>query len=87
MGFLDQSGVTGGRLDPYNVHALFVNMDNMWLERFGNFDYLVDTYVNTVNPYHQQESNVRSNTHNVHPSVTPSATLQLKYRLHPYEGI
>ena len=31
----DQSGVTGGGLDPYNVHALFVNMDNMWTERFG----------------------------------------------------
>ena len=33
---LDQLGVTGGGLDPYNVHALFVNMDNMWTERFGN---------------------------------------------------
>ena len=29
MSLLDQSGVTGGGLDPYNVHALFVNMDNM----------------------------------------------------------
>ena len=29
------------RLDPYNVHALFVNMDNMWTERFGNYDCLV----------------------------------------------
>ena len=34
-----QSGVTGGELDPYN--ALFVNMDNMWTERFGNYDCLV----------------------------------------------
>ena len=41
MSLLDQSGVTGGGLDPYNVHALFVNMDNMWMERFGNYDYLV----------------------------------------------
>ena len=39
MNFLDQSGVTGGGLDPYN--ALFVNMDNMWMERFGNYDCLV----------------------------------------------
>ena len=30
---------------------------------------------------------VRSNTHKVHPSVTPSAALQLKCRLHPHEGI
>ena len=29
--------VTGGGLDPYNVHALFVIMDNMWMERFGNY--------------------------------------------------
>ena len=36
MSLLDQSGVTGGGLDPYNVHILFVNMDNMWTERFGN---------------------------------------------------
>ena len=36
MGLLDQSGVTGGGLDPYGVHVLFVNMDNMWTERFGN---------------------------------------------------
>ena len=36
---LDQSGVTGGGLDPYN--AFFVNMNNMWTERFGNYDYLV----------------------------------------------
>ena len=41
MSLLDQSGVTGGGLDPYNVHALFVNMDNMWTERFGNYDCLV----------------------------------------------
>ena len=41
MSLLDQSGVTGGELDPYNVHALFVNMDNMWTERFGNYDCLV----------------------------------------------
>ena len=40
MILLDQSDVTGGGLDPYNVHALFVNMDNMWTERFGNYDYL-----------------------------------------------
>ena len=38
---LDQSGVTGGGFDPYNVHALFINMDNMWTERFGNYDCLV----------------------------------------------
>ena len=30
---------------------------------------------------------VRSNTHNVHSSVTPSAALQLKHRLCPHEGI
>ena len=36
-----QSGVTGGGLDPYNVHVLFVNMDNMWMERFRNYDFLV----------------------------------------------
>ena len=41
MSLLGQSGVTGGRLDPYNVHALFVNMDNMWTERFGNYNCLV----------------------------------------------
>ena len=41
MSLLDQSGVTGGGLDPYNVHALFVNMDNMWTERFVNYDCLV----------------------------------------------
>ena len=36
MCLLDQSGVTGGWLDPYNVHALFVNiMYNTWTERFG----------------------------------------------------
>ena len=41
MNLLDQSGVTGGGLDPFYVHALFVNMDNMWTERFGNYDCLV----------------------------------------------
>ena len=41
MSLLDQSGVTVGGLDPYNVHALFVNMDNMWTERIGNYDCLV----------------------------------------------
>ena len=41
MGLLDLSGVTVGGLDPYNMHALFVNMDNMWTERFGNYDCLV----------------------------------------------
>ena len=41
MNLIDQLGVTGGGLDPYNVHALFVNMDNMWTERFGNYDCLV----------------------------------------------
>ena len=30
---------------------------------------------------------VRSNTRNVHPSITPSAALQLKHRLCPPEGI
>ena len=39
MSLLDESGVTGGGLDPYN--ALFANMDNMWTERFGNYDCLV----------------------------------------------
>ena len=31
-------GVTGGGLDPYKHYnnALFVNIDNMWTERFGN---------------------------------------------------
>ena len=43
MSLLDQSGVTGGGLDPYNVHALLVNMDNMWMEQFGNYDCLVST--------------------------------------------
>ena len=41
MSLLDQSGVTGGGLDPYNVYAWFVNMDSMWTERFGNYDCLV----------------------------------------------
>ena len=41
MSLLDQSGVTGGGLGPYKVHALFVNMDNMWTEKFGNYDCLV----------------------------------------------
>ena len=41
MSLLDQSGVTGGGLDPYTAHALFVNMDNMWTEGFGNYDCLV----------------------------------------------
>ena len=41
MSLLDQSGVTGGGLDPYHVHALFVNIDNMWMERFGNYHCLV----------------------------------------------
>ena len=36
MCLLDQSGVTGGGFDPCNVHTLFVNIDNMWTERFGN---------------------------------------------------
>ena len=36
MHLLDQSGVTGGGLDSYNVYVLFVNMNNMWTERFGN---------------------------------------------------
>ena len=44
VSLLDQSGVTGGGLDPYNVHALFVNMDNMWTERFGNYDCLVSKF-------------------------------------------
>ena len=39
MSLLDQSSVTGGGLDPYN--ALFVNIDNMWTERFENYDCLV----------------------------------------------
>ena len=38
---LDQSAVTGRGLDPDNVHALFINMDNMWKERFGNYDCIV----------------------------------------------
>ena len=44
MCLLDQSGVTGGGLDRYHVHALFVNIDNMWTERFGNYDCLVDFF-------------------------------------------
>ena len=43
MSLLDQSGVTGGGLDPYNVHALFVNMDNMCMERFENYNCLVSS--------------------------------------------
>ena len=43
MSLLDQSAVTGGGLDPLN--ALFVNMDNMWTERFGNYDCLVSIVV------------------------------------------
>ena len=39
MSLLDLSGVTGGGLENFN--ALFVNMDNMWTERFGNYDCLV----------------------------------------------
>ena len=30
---------------------------------------------------------VRSNTHNVHSSVTPSAAQQLNRRLHPHVGV
>ena len=41
MSLLDQSDVTRGGLDPYHVHALFVNIDNMRTERFGNYDCLV----------------------------------------------
>ena len=33
--------MTGGGLDHYNVKALFVNIDNMWTERFENYDCLV----------------------------------------------
>ena len=33
------------------------------------------------------QQTVKSNTHNVHSSVTPSAAPQLKCRLHPHEGI
>ena len=50
MYLLDQSDVTGERLDPYNVHTwlvqssvtghmyhvLLVNMGNMWMARFGD---------------------------------------------------
>ena len=38
MCLIDQSGVTEGGLDPYNHYnnALFINIDNMWMERFGN---------------------------------------------------
>ena len=43
MSLLDQSGVTVGGLDPYNMHALFVNMNNMWMERFGNTSNLVSS--------------------------------------------
>ena len=46
MSLLDQSGVTGGGLDPYN--ALFVNMDNMWTDRFGNYDCLVHLLLITM---------------------------------------
>ena len=45
---LDQSGVTG-RLDPYNVHALFVNIDNMRTERFGNYDCSVSHFRRSIN--------------------------------------
>ena len=45
MSLLDQSGVTRGGLDPYNVHALFINMNNMWVERFGYYDCLVCTEI------------------------------------------
>ena len=40
MSLLDQSGVTGEGLSPCSVHALFVNFDNMWTERFGNYNCL-----------------------------------------------
>ena len=36
MCLLDQSGVKGGGLNPSSVDALFVNLDNIWMERFGN---------------------------------------------------
>ena len=45
MNLLDQSGVTGGGLDPYN--ALFVNMDNMWMKGFGNYHCLVELFLST----------------------------------------
>ena len=37
--------------------------------------------------FKKNENTVRSNTCNVHSLVIPSAALQLKYRLCPYEGI
>ena len=54
MSLLGQSGVTGGGLGPYNVHALFVNMDNMWTERFGNYNCLISFSYNLA-----QEQNIR----------------------------
>ena len=52
MSLLDQSGVTGEGLDPYNVHALFVNMDNMWTKRFGNYDCLINLHFETHEQSH-----------------------------------
>ena len=66
MNLLDQSGVTGGGLDPFYVHALFVNMDNMWTERFGNYDCLVCiicshvSFESILNGQHQAEFTVMS---------------------------
>ena len=48
MSLLDQSSVTRGGLDHYNVHVLFVNMDNMCTERFGNYDCLVNIFGEAV---------------------------------------
>ena len=43
--------------------------------------------MNNMFDRHPEGLIVRSNTRNVHSSVTPSAALQLKDRLHPHEGI
>ena len=70
MSLLDQSGVTGGGLDPYNVHALFVNMDNMWMERFRNYDCLV---IDKVCMYEE----MMMNNDNVESSLLTSNLLKI----------
>ena len=58
MCLLYQSGVIGGGLDPYSMQVLFVNIDNMWMERFGNYDCLVSFHFlerNGVNTIRKQQ--------------------------------
>ena len=63
MCLFDQSGVT--EFDPYSVHALFVNIDNMWMERFGNYDCLVQRLFRLFNDMCSTSINSGGSTHNL----------------------